>query len=53
MHIDYRNLLPYSKTCDHNRVSWNVQEPKGKPYVLVSVSCNGCPASVSDRQVGK
>jgi hypothetical protein len=53
VHITYKDLLPYSRTCDHNNVTWETNEPHGATYIEVSVSCKGCGASVSDVQIEK
>lgn len=53
MNIDYKELLPYSRTCDHNNVTWETNEPRGENHLEVSVSCQDCPASVSNVRVEK
>ncbi|WP_329521115.1 hypothetical protein [Spirillospora sp. NBC_01491] len=47
MNINYSDLLPASRSCEHLSVSWTLEEPNGQSHVLVSVSCQGCRASVS------
>lgn len=55
MHIDYKGMLPKTKGCDHNHVTWAVDEPTNKPYVLVTVECKckSCPAAVHGARVQK
>lgn len=53
MHINYRGMLPESRTCDHDNVDFTVDQPNGKDYVLVSVGCKNCPATVENAQVKK
>lgn len=53
MHIDYKNLLPTSPTCDHLSVSWETTTadvPEGTPdahSITVTVTCQGCPATTT------
>jgi hypothetical protein len=53
MHIDFHGMLPASKVCDHPAVTWEINEPTGKTFILVSVACKKCPASVNNVKIEK